>query len=375
MDSFYAPSKRSTSKEILRSSETVLLQHNLTTVLDALPYYVLILDENRQTIYANKAILSFLSIDLVGALGRRPGELINCIHSNEMKFGCGTSKNCRFCGAVNSILESQKTDDIVNKDCSIISSTKDHLINFEFAVSSNKFKIAEKDYTLFSLTDISDKKRRVILEKIFFHDLINSAGSLIGVIDLLRERNSDSNQQNLLNIASNVSKEIVEEVLAQRQILEAENNELIIDYRKCNTESILKSVVLRMSHHRISKDKMIIIDEKSETIDFMSDVRLLRRVVVNMVKNSLEAIDIGGTVSLKAELKNRKVIISVNNSGVIPEDVQLQIFHRSFSTKGTNRGLGTYSMKLLTEKYLKGKVYFTSDSFNGTTFYCEIPVD
>ena len=38
----------------------------------------------------------------------------------------------------------------------------------------------------------------------------------------------------------------------------------------------------------------------------------------------------------------------------VPEDVKLQIFQRSFSTKGPGRGLGTYSMKLLTERYLKG---------------------
>ena len=35
---------------------------------------------------------------------------------------------------------------------------------------------------------------------------------------------------------------------------------------------------------------------------------------------------------------------------------------------GQGRGLGTYSIKLLTERYLKGKVDFTSDATAGTTF-------
>lgn len=38
----------------------------------------------------------------------------------------------------------------------------------------------------------------------------------------------------------------------------------------------------------------------------------------------------------------------------LPLLVQLQIFNRSFSTKGKGRGTGTYSMKLLTKRYLKG---------------------
>jgi signal transduction histidine kinase len=52
----------------------------------------------------------------------------------------------------------------------------------------------------------------------------------------------------------------------------------------------------------------------------------------------------------------------------MPRDVQLQVFQRFFSTKGAGRGLGTYSIRLLTERYLKGNVSFTSSPEEGTTF-------
>jgi sensor histidine kinase regulating citrate/malate metabolism len=52
----------------------------------------------------------------------------------------------------------------------------------------------------------------------------------------------------------------------------------------------------------------------------------------------------------------------------MPRAVQLQIFQRSFSTKGNGRGLGTYSMKLLSERYLNGRVTFKSSSRDGTVF-------
>jgi sensor histidine kinase regulating citrate/malate metabolism len=68
------------------------------------------------------------------------------------------------------------------------------------------------------------------------------------------------------------------------------------------------------------------------------------------------------------------VTIWVRNSAFIKREIQLQIFMRSFSTKGSNRGLGTYSMKLLGEKYLGGKVSFTTDEKDGTVFSVQIPL-
>jgi len=59
----------------------------------------------------------------------------------------------------------------------------------------------------------------------------------------------------------------------------------------------------------------------------------------------------------------------------MPEAVQLQMFQPSFSTKGAKgRGIGSYSVKLLTEKYLQGKVWFVSREPEGTTFFVALPL-
>jgi signal transduction histidine kinase len=57
----------------------------------------------------------------------------------------------------------------------------------------------------------------------------------------------------------------------------------------------------------------------------------------------------------------------------MPRHVQQQLFQRSFSTKGGGRGLGTYSIKLLSERYLKGDVSFVSSQAEGTTFTVRFP--
>jgi sensor histidine kinase regulating citrate/malate metabolism len=57
----------------------------------------------------------------------------------------------------------------------------------------------------------------------------------------------------------------------------------------------------------------------------------------------------------------------------MPREVQLQLFKRSFTTKGAGRGVGAYSMKLLTEQYLRGTVTFRSSPEEGTTFVAGYP--
>ena len=93
-----------------------------------------------------------------------------------------------------------------------------------------------------------------------------------------------------------------------------------------------------------------------------------------MVKNALEASGNGQTVTLACGVDGNSVWFEVHNPAFMPRNVQLQIFQRSFSTKGDGRGLGTYSIKLLTEQYLGGRVWFETDEVRGTVFKVSLPL-
>ncbi len=82
----------------------------------------------------------------------------------------------------------------------------------------------------------------------------------------------------------------------------------------------------------------------------------------------------GGQVVIRCEDQGRQVAFHVDNPTVMPEQVRLQVFQRSFSTKGADRGLGTFSMKLFGERYLGGRVDFTSHEADGTVFSLRLPV-
>jgi len=95
---------------------------------------------------------------------------------------------------------------------------------------------------------------------------------------------------------------------------------------------------------------------------------LLHRILGNMVKNALEATAAGGTIRLGCDREAGGLHFWVNNPGFMSRSVQLQVFNRSFTTKGVGRGIGTYSIRLLGEKYLGGRVSFESSEAEGTTF-------
>lgn len=107
----------------------------------------------------------------------------------------------------------------------------------------------------------------------------------------------------------------------------------------------------------------------------LADDRLLLRVLVNMLKNAFEASEPGSEIRLWHERNGGHHLFNVWNPGKIDDDVAPRIFQRYFTTKNNHgRGLGTYSMKLIGERYMGGEVSFVSND-EGTTFTFRLPVD
>ena len=148
----------------------------------------------------------------------------------------------------------------------------------------------------------------------------------------------------------------------------------ISEIEEVNSKEVLSTLKKLYDGYSNSLNKTITIDDDSNSVDFKSDSTLLKRVIGNMIKNALEATKENGSIIIGfKKTENGCVKFWVRNPSFITQEIQNSIFKRSFSTKGKERGLGTYSMKLLGEKYLKGNVGFTSSKDKGTCFYIEIP--
>ena len=204
------------------------------------------------------------------------------------------------------------------------------------------------------------------------HDLLNTAGGLQGFSRLLTTATEEDLTQYSV-IVNNLADKLVDEIEAQRQLMQAENDRLKTHVTQINTRDVINKVKETYLNHEVARDRMIAIDPGAGELIFSSDETLLMRVIGNMTKNALEAIKSGETVTLSCGKRDDNIRFSVQNPGEMPQDARLQVFQRSFSTKGTGRGLGTYSIKLLSEQYLNGKVGFTTSSEEGTIFFGDFP--
>lgn len=366
----FAPAERLKKADIKVQAARFLNDGVPLRMMDAVPNIILILNSQRQVIYANKALFEGLNIDEEAVFGFRPGELLDCVHAFENEAGCGTTEFCSQCGAVNAILSSQKGINDV-RECRITQRNGDAL---DLRVWSSWFDLEGERYTIFTLTDISHEKRRRALERIFFHDILNTTCSLQFTSYLLKGADQ-AEKEDLIENVSRITETLNEEIVAQRTLTNAENDELFVQVSLFNSYELLQEMASITSHNELAKLRRIICSPTSVNMDLSTDRVLLKRVVVNMIKNALEAARTGDSVTLGAKSSGQKVQFWVHNPGFIPREVQLQIFQRSFSTKGTGRGLGTYSIKLLTERYLKGIVSFTTSPEEGTTFMITIPVN
>lgn len=373
MDTFHASPEKDSREQVQKQMDLISSIGYLNDLVNALPYPVLILNEKRQVVYSNTpAIKELKAGDLSEFLGKRTGEVLNCIHSNDCESGCGTSESCRVCGAVNTILRSQRENRSITDDCRITGISNGFFEFYNYEVTATPLKLNGVQFTVFSLFDNTALKKKEMLENLFYHDILNTAGNLKNLTNLIPENRENDREKKIIRMIQNLSHELVEEINGQRHISKAESQELVIENENLNSIEIL-DMLSRVYSNFEGRNNTVTIDEDSDEISFSSDRGLISRILKNMVKNAVESHIDDVPVEIGAYDTEECIRFKVSNPGVIPEDIQKQIFQKGFSSKSRGRGFGTYSMKLLGEGYLKGKVYFESKEPEGTVFYFDLP--
>ncbi len=366
----FLPADRNTNSEIQLQSKCFAEIPFLKQIIDSIPDIIMILNQQRQIVFANQALLEYPELNTETVFGFRPGETLGCIHADKTKGGCGTTEFCKTCGASKSIISSRKGKPDI-QECRI--TRKENLGSLDLRVKASPLTVHDENFTIFVITDISHEKRRRALERIFFHDILNIAGAVKGFSDLMATGFAENRDEYAEMINRSIDM-LIGEINAQRDLTAAENNELSVHPVQINSAELLQEVAGFYEHHKAAHRRHLQIDDNVQEIVFANDKTLLSRVLGNMVKNALEASNPGETVTLGCEKYDEKIRFWIHNPGIMANDVQLQVFQRSFSTKSSDRGLGTYGMKLLTERYLKGSVSFFSSEEKGTIFRACYPL-
>ena len=362
--------ERAPGDVIDRQASLVKDQGSLNALLDANPSIVLVLNHYRQVVYANLALARFLKLDEIDCVfGLRPGEVLSCVNSDVSPGGCGNSEFCKTCGALNAILSSQEGNFDI-QECRI--TRKESGDALDLRIWATPHSITGERFTIFAVQDVSHEKRRSMLERIFFHDVLNTAGNLRNYAVLLKNARPEELPEYAEDI-QRMSEELIDVIQTQREITRAENGDLIVKPELFKPGELVEEIGVLYRKQQTLNGIRVTAQVQNPGMEFITDPGLLRRIILNIVKNAVEASQAGDTVSLECRRAEEQVIFRVHNPAVMPELVRLQVFQRSFSTKGAGRGLGTYGARLLGERYLGGTVSFTSEAGKGTKFVISLP--
>lgn len=363
---FFAPPEKADASQLASEIKTISDSQVMSGLLNTVNGLLAVVNEHRQVVALNDSFLKMLGIDDPGeSFGLRPGEILKCVHSHDEPAGCGTTRYCSTCGAAIAMVSSIETGNPSEEICALSAKINGTETDMVLKVKSKCIDIEDRRFILLFLQDITLQMHRAALERTFFHDLNNMIGILTGATELL-EMESPSE---LTAVIQKASIRLKREVDIQRLLLQGESTDFGIVLKKVSTKEIIEELKSCFSSHPLTYKKKIQYPVTFPDISFNTDFTLLIRILSNMIINALEAISENKIVRIGLEKLYNSLRFSVWNDGEISPAVAARIFQRNFSTKGEDgRGTGTYSMKLLGEKILKGKVTFFTSAEEGTTF-------
>jgi len=343
-------------------------------ILDRLPMGVAVFNAYRQIVYANEAFGN-MAVDKrppADLLGLRLGEALSCL-GTKLKGGvCGATELCRSCGAARSLAATLLGQDVASGDCTITRRGDERLENLDFHIRVWPLAYGGESFYVAIMSDSRAEKRLALMERIFYHDILNIVSGMQGVCELMREDEEETRNAEVDLLLFAVER-VTDLIVSQRDFSLAERGDYEVVSNKMGSLSLLSDITALMRRETSCRGKTLLVDPQSADVFFASDRKLLTRILVNMQKNALEATAPGGAVTAGCDQEDGFVRFWVHNAGVVPEEARTQIFRRAFSTKGRGRGLGTYGMKLFAENYLGGQVGFATDETAGTTFFVRLP--
>lgn len=370
----FASAQRASSYEVAARRALVEGSPIIQALLKAASGLLAILNEERQVLAANMALLEDLGVhDPEQLLGLRPGEVFGCVHAEEPPNGCGTTLFCASCGAAIAMVASLASDDPVEKRCALTVHRNGVAEDLCLSVRSCPILLDGERLLLLFIQDITQFQEAAATEQVFLHDLSNVVSPLLSASELLAD-STEEDRADLHALMLRLSQRLAREIDIRRTLVHASSETLNVRKTDVFLREAIGDVWDTFAHHPAASGKHLVIPVDVPPDTVCTDPALLHHVLVNMVKNACEAAGPGEEIRLWVESEKGAVRFCVWNRAPIPESIAARVFQRHFTTKsGTGRGLGAYSMKLLGERVLGGAVRFTTSEKDGTVFVFTVP--
>ena len=262
-----------------------------------------------------------------------------------------------------------------------------------YSVTCSSIRLLNKQSKLIVMYDISQPLREQEIEsyrklvRVLTHEIMNSVTPILSLSETMNETLllpdnsprplSDLTPQESLDIADGYkaieirSRSLMRFVNDFRSLTKLPKPNLIsIDIEKL-AEPII--TLLKPILNAKGINFCMIIGKSARTV--YADKDLLEQVVINLIKNSIDALEGAKQpeicIETKATGNNMVVAISDNGSGISPDNIE-NIFVPFFSTKAQGSGIGL-SLSQQIMKLHNGSISFKSNKGNGTTFFLNFP--
>ncbi|OFW76454.1 MAG: hypothetical protein A2201_06480 [Alicyclobacillus sp. RIFOXYA1_FULL_53_8] len=196
------------------------------------------------------------------------------------------------------------------------------------------------------------------------HEIRNPLTALKGFIHLLKQ---DYNPAYLdimmeeLNHIELVSSEML--MLAKPQTLQ---------FERASVNHLLQSVATLLKTQAIMKNVEIVTRLESDS-SLQCDPNQLKQVFVNLMKNAIEAMQSGGTLTVRSRDWQVWVLVEVIDQGIgISKECIASLGDPFYSTKTNGTGLGLLVTHRIVENH-QGKLEFASEVGQGTTVRVLLP--
>lgn len=201
------------------------------------------------------------------------------------------------------------------------------------------------------------------------HEVRNPMTSVRGFLQLMIEdQNLQDTQRNYIDIALN-ELDHAQSIISDYLSLAKPNTEEFCAIDISN--EVKKTIELMTSYSNIQN--ITILTDIQEGLFIRGVKNEIKQVLVNIIKNGIEAMEKGGQLTVKTFKKDGVVIIEISDNGKGMTKSQCKKLGTPFYTtkeKGTGVGL-TISFQLIHS--MKGRVNVETELGKGTTFYIQFP--
>lgn len=231
------------------------------------------------------------------------------------------------------------------------------------------FKIIEKVRELNKSIELLEKDK-MIKESLFklTHEIKNPLAVIKGYLDMFNIDNKEKSLKylNIIREEANRSLNIITDFLEFNKIkivkTEIDLNLLL--------EDVYDSFKIILNRKNI---KLIYNDREDEEIYFDGDYERLKQVLINVLKNSVEAIKDKGKVEISSNIYKRHIDIIIEDDGIgMSEDTLKQLKTMFFTTKLNGSGLGVCLSNEIINAH-NGELIYTSKEGVGTKVTIRLP--